>query len=228
MTPLVELRGIGKRYGRIVALREIDLAIAPGEIWGLVGPNGAGKSTLLKLLCGLQRPDEGGFLWRGAPADPGEPAFREQLGFAPERPALYPRWTVRENLTYLAALQGEAGPSEQAAQALGLEPLYERPAGELSRGQLQRAVLAAALIGEPPLLLLDEPHGGLDFELLDALAALVRAHAARGGAVLMSSHVWSEVAGSCTHVAALQGGRIEGQGPLAEIGPLLLRRREAA
>jgi ABC-2 type transport system ATP-binding protein len=213
--PLLQAEGICKRYGRILALDDVDLQVQPGEVWGLVGPNGAGKSTLLKILCGLQRPDAGGVKLRGQLGSPRQTEFRRRVGFAPERPALYPRWTVRQNLDYFAQLRGLLAVT--IPEELLLSSLLDRPAGELSRGQLQRAVIAVALLGDPELLLLDEPHGGLDLELLDALAGVVRACSSRGGAVILSSHVLSEVAQSCTHVALLRGGRVQAAGDLAAL-----------
>ncbi|HET9752902.1 MAG TPA: ABC transporter ATP-binding protein [Myxococcales bacterium] len=213
MTALLSIRGLSRRYGARAALDDVSLEIAAGEVWGLVGENGAGKSTLLRILAGVQRADAGTICWRGAPLADGN--LRARIGYASERPALYPCWTVAENLVFFASLRG-ARPLPPPPQ-LALEDLLQAPVRALSRGQLQRAALAVALLGAPPLLLLDEPHGGLDLLLLDALDALVRAHAAAGGAVLIASHVLPALSECCSRVAVLHQGRMVACGAPAEV-----------
>jgi ABC-2 type transport system ATP-binding protein len=219
VTPLVCVRGLCKRYRAVIALDRVDLAVGAGEVWGLLGPNGAGKSTLLKILAGLQRADAGELFFDGVPISPLEPRARAQIGYAPERPSLYPRLTPRQSLALFGALRGLARDAGiERAVELGLGALLDRPLGELSRGQQQRAQLAVALLGSPRLLLLDEPHGGLDYALLDVLARVVGDQAARGGAVMMASHVLAEIAGSCSHVAVLVSGALRAEHRLAQGG----------
>jgi ABC-2 type transport system ATP-binding protein len=213
VTTLLSIRGLSRRYGSRAALDGVSLQIAAGEVWGLVGENGAGKSTLLRILAGVQRADAGEISWRGARVVNGE--LRASIGYASERPALYPSWTVAENLVFFASLRG-ARPLPPPPQ-LALDDLLQTPVRALSRGQLQRAALAVALLGMPPLLLLDEPHGGLDLLLLDALDALVRAHAAAGGAVLIASHVLPALSECCSQVAVLHQGRMVACGAPAEV-----------
>jgi ABC-2 type transport system ATP-binding protein len=210
---LLSIRGLSRRYGARAALDGVSLDIAAGEVWGLVGENGAGKSTLLRILAGVQRADAGEVSWRGTALKDGE--LRAHIGYACERPALYPSWTVAENLVFFASLRG-ARPLPPPLE-LGLDDLLGMPVCALSRGQLQRAALAVALLGTPPLLLLDEPHGGLDLLLLDALDVVVRAHAAAGGAVLIASHVLPALSESCSRLAVLHKGRIVAAGAPAEV-----------
>ncbi len=218
MTALIEIRGVSKRYPAGPALDGVDLCMAAGEVWGLLGENGAGKSTLLKILAGLQHPSGGQILLRGVPVDPASVPFRASTGYASERPALYGCWSVRRNLAFFAALRGLPEATALAsAQRLGLGALLDRPLGDLSRGQVQRAALAVATVGDPTVVLLDEPHGGLDVALLEVLAGVVRDLASRGGAVLMTSHVLSAVTTSCSHIAILRQGRIVAAGRISEL-----------
>ena len=155
--PLLEARALVRRYRRFTALDGVDLRLLPGEAVALLGPNGAGKTTLLELLAGVARPTEGTVTWGG-----GDAAVR--VGWVPQRPAVYLRLSVRENLRLFAALEGADDPSAEAERLIGradLETVASRPAGQLSTGTLQRLNLAVALAGHPAALLLDEPSATL-------------------------------------------------------------------
>jgi len=154
--PLMEARALVRRYRRFVALDGVDMRLSPGESVALLGPNGAGKTTLLELLAGVARPTEGTVAWNGDGA--------VRVGWVPQRPAVYQRLTVRENLRLFAGLEGAEDPAAEAARLLeraDLEAVAGRPAGSLSTGTLQRLNLAVALAGRPAALLLDEPTATL-------------------------------------------------------------------
>ena len=207
--PLLEARGITRRYGTVEALAPLDLAIARGERIALTGPNGAGKTTLLTMLAGVQAPSGGALAWAGGAASP--------VGWVPQRPALYPRLTTRENLRLFAGLEGSDDPSATADALIARADLGEfadRRAGALSTGTLQRLNLAIALAGSPSLLLLDEPTGTLSpdqrVRLWTWMADLVRAD---DMALVFSTQSMDEAARNADRVLVLGHGRLLHDGP---------------
>jgi zinc transport system ATP-binding protein len=211
---VVELRGVSFAYGDAPVLRDIDLAVAPGEFVALVGPNGSGKSTLLRLLVGLLEPAAGTVELLGAP--PSELADHARLGYVPQRPALGAEVTASVAdvvATGLLArgrwwgrrLRRDAAAVEAALVAVGLGELAGRRLRDLSGGQQQRAFIARALAAEPELLVLDEPVAGLDAtsqrDFRESLLHLVRD---RGGAVLLVSHELAAVADCLDRVVVLK------------------------
>jgi len=153
---LLTARGIARRYGSVQALEPTDLTVTRGERIALIGPNGAGKTTLLSILAGVGQPSDGAIEWAAGTAQP--------VGWVPQRPALYPRLTVRENLRLFAGLEGAGDPGATADVLIARADLGEfatRRAAALSTGTMQRLNLAIALAGQPALLLLDEPTGTL-------------------------------------------------------------------
>jgi len=186
----LEAVGVVKDYGPVRALDGVDLALAAGELVLLRGANGAGKSTLLRVLGALTRPTRGSvsvqgrdpFASRGAPV-------RARLGFLGQESALYGELSVAENLRFAARLRGADDASvEHALESLGLEPVRERRARTLSQGFRRRVGLARALLGDPALLLLDEPWNGLDAASAERLSRMLAEQRERGCAVLVSSH----------------------------------------
>jgi heme ABC exporter ATP-binding subunit CcmA len=176
--PRLELRGVGHAYGGRVVLAGVDYVLEPGRALGLLGPNGSGKSTLLRCIAGLQRPRAGNVLVDGHESCELVPAERARVAYAGHRPLLWGGLSARENLVLGAGLYG-LGPdaAERALATAGLEEAAERPAASLSQGQRQRLALARALLPEPQMLVLDEPHSGLDEASglrLDALLAGTR------------------------------------------------------
>jgi ABC-2 type transport system ATP-binding protein len=206
-------RGLGKRFGRVVALEGVDISFSEGESVALLGPNGAGKTTLLTILAGVSRPSGGELVWR--------PGSRPRVGWVPQRPALYGRLTTRENLRLFAALEGDGEP-EAAAEALlaraDLEGFAERPAHQLSTGTLQRLNLAIALVGRPSVLLLDEPTATLSPDqrrrLWDWMHGL---RDAEGLALVYSTQSVAEAARHAGRMAVLSRGRLVFEGGLAEL-----------
>jgi ABC-2 type transport system ATP-binding protein len=215
-----------KRFGATVAVDQVDLELAAGEVRGLLGPNGAGKTTLLRMLLGLIRADAGEIELLGRPLDTAGTRALHGVGGFVEDPAFYPYLSARANLRLLARLDGSigappAGGVEAAiAEALarvGLEHRADDRVGGYSTGMRQRLGIAAALLRSPRLLLLDEPTSGLDPAGARAVATLVRELAADGVAVLLSSHQIGELERICTSYTFLREGRVVWDGSAAAL-----------
>jgi ABC-type multidrug transport system ATPase subunit len=214
--------GLTKRYGKRLALAGFDLTVAPGEITGLIGPNGAGKTTFVEIVTGLVRPDAGQVLVGGLSALRSGRAVRRLIGVAPQEIALYQTVTVRENLRLFGGLAGLHGRGLDAAisrvlDELALGPVAGRRAGALSGGQRRRVQAATAMVGSPPLLLLDEPTAGADPETRSALLAAVRARAAAGTAVLYTTHYLPELAELDATLALMRAGVVVVRGTQEEL-----------
>ena len=215
----VRASGLSKRFEATLAVDGVDITVAPGEVRGLLGPNGAGKTTLLRMLFGLIGPDDGSVELLGRDLDGlGGEALEEVGGFV-EEPSFYPYLSGRANLELLARLDG--GPSRaavaEAVAKVGLEGRGEDRVGGYSTGMRQRLGLAAALLRSPRLLLLDEPTSGLDPAGTQAVTTLVRDLAARGVAVLLSSHQIGELERVCDSYTVMQRGRVVWDGSAAEL-----------
>jgi ABC-2 type transport system ATP-binding protein len=206
MTEPVRTERLTKRYGRIVAVEDLDLTVHPGEVYGFLGPNGAGKTTTLRMLLGLTRPSAGGLRLFGRPPGAG---YLERVGALIEGPAFYPYLSGRQNLLVMA---GHAGVSRNRVDAvLETVDLTARAKDRYrtySLGMKQRLGLAAALLKDPRLLILDEPANGLDPAGMADLRVLIRALAADAVTVLLSSHVLSEVEQICDRVGMIARGRL--------------------
>jgi ABC-2 type transport system ATP-binding protein len=213
-----DCRELSKSYGGTVALAEVDLEVQPGELVGLLGPNGAGKSTLVKIACGLVRPTGGEAQVAGEPA--GSPAARATIGYLAEL-FRFPEWLRADELLGLhQRLAGSAGGRDERRELLELVELADAAGtrvGAMSKGMQQRLGIAQALVGTPRLLMLDEPTSALDpvgrRVVRDLLVELKR----RGVAVLLNSHLLSEVERVCDRVAILVGGKIVARGSPAEL-----------
>lgn len=211
--------GLVKRYGgRRNALDGFDLAVASGEIVGLIGHNGAGKTTFVEVVTGLVRPDSGHVRIAGRCGR----AVRRLLGVAPQEFALYNSVSVRDNLRLFAGLAGLRGRRRDTEIARVLDDLHltslaDRPAGVLSGGQRRRVQAATAMVGSPPLLLLDEPTAGADPETRSALLAAVKARAEAGAAVLYTTHYLPELVDLDATVALARAGRVVARGTQQEL-----------
>ena len=219
---MLSVEGLHKSYGRVVALRGVDLEVSPGEIVSLLGPNGAGKSTLVSIVAGLRRPDAGTVFVGGVDALARPKAARSLIGLAPQDLGIYPIVTVRQNLTLFGELAGLRGGElrtrvQEVAEALLLDDLLDRLAGELSGGQKRRLHTAAALVHRPRLLLLDEATAGADVETRAQLVALVRELAGEGSAVLYSTHYLQEVETLGASVVLIDKGSVLARGAVAEL-----------
>jgi ABC-2 type transport system ATP-binding protein len=207
-----------KRYGSTVALGGVDLEVAPGELLGLLGPNGAGKSTLTKIACGLVRASGGTAEIEGAPA--GSPEARAAIGYLAEL-FRFPDWlTADELLTLHQELAESSGGGAERTELLGLVGLAdarETKVGAMSKGMQQRLGIAQALVGSPRLLMLDEPTSALDPVGRRVVRDLLRELRGRGVAVVLNSHLLSEVELVCDRVAILVGGEIVARGTPSDL-----------
>jgi ABC-2 type transport system ATP-binding protein len=218
---------VTKRFGAVEALADCSLSVARGTMVGFLGPNGAGKTTAMRSVFGLVEPDSGDVLWDGRPISLEQ---RLRFGYMPEERGLYPRMPVGEQLAYFGLLHGMDEREAPAAasswlERLGLADRAGSTIEELSHGNQQRAQLAAALLHEPELLVLDEPFAGLDPVAVRTLAELLREQADRGAAVLFSSHQLDLVQDICREVAIIDDGRIVATGDLEALRSRSLRRR---
>jgi ABC-2 type transport system ATP-binding protein len=215
----VEARGLGKRYGEIVAVDNVDLTVERGDVFGYLGPNGAGKTTSLRMLLGLIRPTEGSArLFGRDPLLDGARALDGVAGFV-EGPRFYPYLSGRRNLRLLADLDGDV-PRRRIDEVLELVELSERAGdkvGGYSHGMRQRLGIAASLLRNPRLLLLDEPTTGLDPAGMRDMRELVKRLAGDGITILLSSHILAEVEELCNRVAIIRRGKIIYEGRLAEL-----------
>ena len=217
----IETRGLTKRFGSILALDRLDLAVPRGSIFGLLGPNGAGKTTTIRILAGLARPTAGSALVAGVPVGLGQPELRRRLGYLDQDPRFYSWMKGRELLELVGRLYGLGGAELRTRVAgmlerTGLAGAAERRIGGYSGGMRQRLGIAQALVHGPELLILDEPVSSLDPEgrrdLLELVAGL------RGEAtVVFSTHVLADVERICDRVAILDRGRRVTEGPLEEL-----------
>src|SRR5829696_9613251 len=214
-------RGLAKRYGTIEALGGVDLEIREGELVGLLGPNGAGKSTLVKIACGLVRPSSGSAEICGAPA--GSRAARASLGYLAEL-FRFPGWaSANEVLQLHQRLAGSEGGAQERAELLELVALTdagERNVDAMSKGMQQRLGIAQALVGSPRLLLLDEPTSALDPVGRRTVRGLLEELRRRGVAVLLNSHLLSEVELVCDRVIILHRGEVVTAGRTEELAKL--------
>lgn len=233
--PPVCARGLVKRYGDITAVDHVDLTVRAGDVYGYLGPNGAGKTTSLRMALGLIRPTEGNVeLFGRDPLVAGARALEGVAGFV-EAPRFYPYLTGRKNLELCAALDGgEARERIQAAlDIVDLAPRARHKVGGYSHGMRQRLGIAAALLRDPRLLVLDEPATGLDPAGMRDMRRLIRRLAGEGITVLLSSHLLAEVEELCDRVAIIRSGRVVYEGDLAELkrtaaGDYLLRTTDDA
>ena len=204
----VRARGITKSYGEVVALDGVDLDIDPGQIHGLVGPNGAGKTTLLGLLLLLSLPDSGMLEILGHPVRRALALPRGVAGFV-DGPGLYPALTARQNLRASAALRGDGGGGvDEALDQVGLRDVADDRVRGFSLGMRQRLGLAAALLGDPKLLVLDEPTNGLDPAGIHWLRSFLRSFVDGGCTAVVSSHLLAEVAQAVDRVLIINAGRL--------------------
>jgi ABC-2 type transport system ATP-binding protein len=218
VTPALEVQGLAKRYGATAALRGVDLVVGEGELFGLLGPNGAGKSTLVKSACGLVRPSGGSVRVCGAAA--GSPQARRALGYLAEL-FRFPGWASADELLHLhQRLSGSAGGAAERSELLalvGLSEAADRRVETMSKGMQQRLGIAQALVGGPRLLLLDEPTSALDPAGRRVVRDLLEELRRRGVAVLLNTHLLSEVERVCDRVAIIDRGELLASGPPDEL-----------
>jgi ABC-2 type transport system ATP-binding protein len=221
----LEVRGLRKSFGAVVALDDVSFSIAPGEIFGYLGPNGAGKSTTLRVIADLVRPDSGDVLLLGTSHR--RASSRQAIGFLPGELKLYANMTGRDLLDLFARFRRDRPPALRARllDALQLpEAALSRRIKVLSHGTKQKIGVVAAMQHDPDLLLLDEPTLGLDPLVQQAFREVLLDFASQGRAVLFSSHILSEVEAICGRVAILRGGRIVAQETMENLRANMVRR----
>src|SRR5215469_16935988 len=208
MEATIEVTGLRKRFGPTAALDGMSFGVAPGQVTGFIGPNGAGKSTTMRVILGLDAPDAGSALVGGRPyATLRRPLTR--LGSLLDAAALQPSRTGRHHLLWLAHSQGlNASRVDGVITQVGLESVARRRAGGYSLGMRQRLGIAAAMLGDPPALMMDEPFNGMDPEGIIWMRRFLRSLASQGRAVLVSSHLMSELEGSADHLVIVGRGRV--------------------
>ncbi|MAW61957.1 MAG: multidrug ABC transporter ATP-binding protein [Planctomycetes bacterium] len=220
--PLLEVRGLSRRFGKFTAVHDLSFRVSPGEIWGFIGPNGAGKTTTMRICATLDLPSQGDVLVDGLSvlADPGH--ARAKIGFMPDALGTYADTTIEEYLDFYARAAGLRGAErEQRIQSVAefteLGHLMDRMMNSLSKGMSQRLCLAKTLLHDPKLLILDEPASGLDPRARVEFRELIRALADQGKAVLISSHILSELSETCDGVVVIEGGRLVREGHVATL-----------
>jgi ABC-2 type transport system ATP-binding protein len=216
---MLELKGLTRRYGDLIALDDLSFTVAEGQMFGFVGSNGAGKTTAMRIILGVLAPDAGEVRWRGRPMTD---EIRKRLGYLPEERGLYPKMRVRDQLEYFARLHGlSAGDAGNAAgywiERLGVAERAGDRVEQLSLGNQQRVQLAAALVHNPEVLVLDEPFSGLDPVGVDVLAEVLADRAGDGIPVIFSSHQLELVERLCEAVAIIDHGRLVAAGPVEEL-----------
>ena len=216
-TQVLVADGLAKRYGRVTAVADMSFTVRSGAVTGFFGPNGAGKTTALKMLVGLARPTAGRAFVNGAPVDSMIPDARV-IGVYIEPCGAHPGRSGRAHLRTLATLAGlPRARVDEVLTTVGLDEAGRRRVGKYSMGMRQRLGLAVALLGDPQILVLDEPVNGLDPRGIAWLRTLLREQAALGRTVLLSSHVLSEAAQTVDDVVVVDQGRVVHQGALSDL-----------
>ena len=215
----LQVERLTRRFGDLVALRDLSFSVGPGELFGFVGSNGAGKTTTMRIIMGVLAADRGDVRWRGEPITL---EMRRRFGYMPEERGLYPKMKILEQLIYLAQLHGMTAAEAQAAsmrwlERLGLAARVKDDVQKLSRGNQQRVQLAAALAYDPELLILDEPFAGLDPVAVDVMSETLRERSRSGISVIFSSHQLEIVEELCDRVGIIQSGVMVAQGTVDEL-----------
>jgi ABC-2 type transport system ATP-binding protein len=211
---VIQISHVTKRYGNVMALRDLSLTIPAGSIFGLLGPNGAGKTTLLRLIAGFLFPDEGQIEINGCSSF--------ELGYLPERPHFPRRFSIAEYLDITGALSGLRGSQTREAvgavlQQTGLSQVSDWKVAACSRGMVQRLAVAQALLTDPPLFLMDEPFEGLDPTAQAVMRRLILDLRQHGKTILLSTHRLSDVTQICSDIAILSHGQLARMGPLHDV-----------
>ncbi len=214
---MIEVQGLHKRFGEVVAVDEVTFRAADGVVTGLLGPNGAGKTTSLRILSTLVAPDRGRAAVDGLDCATRPLEARRRMGLLPDARGLYPRLTAREHLRYFGELHGLKGAALERRSAelmalLELEPLADRRVEGFSNGERTKVALCRALVHDPPNVILDEPTNGLDVMSTRAVRTLIKRLREQGRCVLFSSHVMQEVAALCDQIVVVARGRVVAEG----------------
>ncbi|MDY6765463.1 MAG: ABC transporter ATP-binding protein [Halobacteria archaeon] len=207
----IEIQGLTKEFGDVTAIKDLNLEVNDGEVYGFLGPNGAGKSTTINILLDFIRPTEGSATVLGLDAQDKSVEVRDRTGVLPEAFGLYDRLTGRKHIEFAIRSKGADDNPEAILERVGLEDSGSRKAGGYSKGMKQRLGLGIALVGDPDLLILDEPSTGLDPNGAREMRQIVREEKERGATVFFSSHILEQVEKSCDRVGILRDGKLVAQ-----------------
>jgi ABC-2 type transport system ATP-binding protein len=216
MQPVLSLNGIAKAYGQIKALKGVSFDVPEGAVFGILGPNGSGKTTMLSIILDILKADTGSFAWFG---QPGSPETRKKIGSLLETPNLYHYLSAVDNLNITHAISGR-GDAKDIDRVLEIVKLTERKKSRFSAyslGMKQRLAIGAALLGDPQVLVFDEPTNGLDPVGIAEIRELIKELSLRGKTIIMASHLLDEVEKVCTHVAILKKGTLLTAGHVDEV-----------
>ncbi len=215
----IDVRGLTKRFGKKVAVNHIDIAVPQGEVWGFLGPNGSGKTTTIRMLCGLLRPDDGQGTCLGYDIRTEAERIKREVGYMTQKFSFWEDLSIRENLDFVARVYGIKGARKTvkaALERLGLTARQNQLAGELSGGWKQRMALAACMLHQPKLLLLDEPTAGVDPKARRDFWDEIHRLSAEGLTVLVSTHYMDE-AERCDRIVYINLGDVVARGTVAEV-----------
>jgi ABC-2 type transport system ATP-binding protein len=215
LEPILNIRQISKHYGRIIAVQDLSIEVGAGHVFGILGPNGSGKTTTLAIITGVISPDNGTYHWYGRSTSA---TIRKNIGSLIEVPNFYPYLDLVRNLILVARIKEK--PANDIERVLKLTNLWERRKSRfdtLSLGMKQRLALSAVLLGDPDVLVLDEPANGLDPEGIAEVREIIKGEAKKQKTIILASHILDEVEKVCTHVAVLKRGKSIAQGRVHEL-----------
>ena len=219
---MIRLTNLTKRYGSFTAVDSISLTVQPGELFGFLGPNGAGKTTTLRMIAGILRPTSGTIEIGGTDIEKDPITAKAKLGFIPDRPFIYEKLTGAEFLRFVAGLYGEEGPEvEHRARELlalfDLEQWRDELVESYSHGMRQKLIVSSAFVHRPQVIVVDEPHVGLDPKSIKILRDLFREYARRGHTIMMSTHTLETAESLCDRIAIIVAGKIAAYGTMDEL-----------
>jgi ABC-2 type transport system ATP-binding protein len=219
---MLKATGLRKHYGSLVAVSDVSFTIGAGEILGYIGPNGAGKSTTVKMLAGLLEPSSGEVRFKDKPIQSNLVAFKQQVGYIPEEPNLYPYLTAREYLDLVGTLRGiprreRLEKIDALLKLFSLHPQRHSALSSYSKGMRQKVLLISGIMHNPGLIIFDEPLSGLDVTSAYIFRRLVASLASQGRAIFYCSHVLEVVEKLCTHLLILKKGSVVAHGPTREV-----------
>ena len=225
--PVIQTKDLTKKYGDFTAVDHLDLEVRAGEVFGLLGPNGAGKTTTILMLLGLTEPSSGSVRVLGLDPARQPLSVKSRVGYLPDQVGFYDELTARENLTYIARLNGIPGPQigqrvSEVLRRVGLEKVVSKRVGTFSHGMRQRLGLADILVKQPQLIIMDEPTSGLDPEASHEFLEMIRSLKEEGITILLSSHLLYQVQAVCDRVGLFNQGKMVLKGTVKELAQRVL------
>src|SRR5579862_9407036 len=219
---MIELAALTKKYGTFTAVDLVDLVVPRGELFGFLGPNGAGKTTTLRMIAGILRPTAGTVRIAGVDVVANPVAAKAVLGFIPDRPFIYEKLTGAEFLRFVAGLFGQSGPdvekrSRELLAVFDLEEWRDELVESYSHGMRQKLIISSAFVHRPEVIVVDEPHVGLDPKSIKILRELFKEYTRRGHTILMSTHTLDAAEALCDRIAIIAGGKIVASGTMNEL-----------